>query len=71
MKRFFLVIAFALIALSASAQQIGIVAGITGPNSTLKGSDIGAFDQYHAGLIANFPVMEGLRLQPELIYKAL
>jgi len=69
MKRFFLVIAVALIAASASAQQIGIVAGITGPNSSLKDSEIGAFDQYHAGLVANFPVMEGLRLQPELIYK--
>lgn len=69
MKRFFLVVVVALIAVSASAQQIGIIAGITGPNSTLKGSDIGAFDQYHAGFVANFPIAEGLRLQPELIYK--
>ncbi|MBO6044830.1 MAG: PorT family protein [Bacteroidales bacterium] len=69
MKRFFLVVVVALIAISASAQQIGVIAGITGPNSTLKGSDIGAFDQYHVGFVANFPVMEGLRLQPELIYK--
>lgn len=69
MKRFFLVIAIAFIAVSASAQKIGVTAGITGPNSQLKGSEIGAFDQYHAGIVANFPIVEGLRLQPELIYK--
>lgn len=69
MKRLFLAIVVALFAFSASAQQIGIIAGITGPNSTLKDSKIGAFDQYHAGIVANFPVMEGFRLQPELIYK--
>ncbi|MBR3011821.1 MAG: PorT family protein [Bacteroidales bacterium] len=69
MKRLFLAFVVALFAFSASAQQIGIVAGITGPNSTLKDSKIGAFDQYHAGFVANFPVMEGFRLQPELIYK--
>ena len=69
MKRLFFVIAFAFIALSASAQQIGVIAGITGASSELKGSEIGTFDQYHAGLVANFPVMEGFRLQPELIYK--
>ena len=69
MKRLFLAAVVALFAFSASAQQIGVIAGITGGNSSLKGSDIGAFDQYHAGIVANFPVMEGLRLQPELIYK--
>ena len=69
MKRLFLIAAFALFAMSASAQQIGIIAGITGAGSELKGSEIGAFDQYHAGIVANFPVMEGFRLQPELIYK--
>lgn len=69
MKRLFLALVVALFAFSASAQQIGIIAGITGPNSSLKDSKIGAFDQYHAGFVANFPVMEGFRLQPELIYK--
>lgn len=69
MKRLFIVIAAVLIGFTASAQKIGVTAGITGPDSSLKGSEIGAFDQYHAGLVANFPVMEGLRLQPELIYK--
>ena len=69
MKRLFLAAVVALFAFSASAQQIGVIAGITGGNSSLKGSDIGAFDQYHAGIVANFPVMEGPRLQPELIYK--
>ena len=69
MKRLFLVIAVALIAVSASAQKIGVIAGVTGGNSSLKDSNIGLFDQYHAGLVANFPVVEGLRLQPELIYK--
>jgi len=69
MKRFFLILAVALIGVTASAQKIGVVAGITGANSSLKDSQIGAFDQYHAGIVANFPLMEGLRLQPELIYK--
>lgn len=69
MKRLFLAIVVALFALSASAQQIGVIAGVTGANSSLKGSDLGSFDQYHVGIVANFPAMEGLRIQPELIYK--
>ena len=69
MKRLFLIIAVALIGVTASAQRIGVIAGLTGASSELKGSEIGTFDQYHAGIVANFPVMEGVRLQPELIYK--
>ena len=69
MKKLFLIIAVALIGVTASAQKIGIVGGITGASSELKGSEIGTFDQYHLGFVANLPVMEGLRLQPELIYK--
>ena len=69
MKRLFLIIMVALIGVTASAQRLGVIAGITGASSELKGSEIGTFNQYHAGLVANFPVMEGLRLQPELIYK--
>lgn len=69
MKRLFLIIAIAFVSVTASAQKIGVIAGITGPNSELKGSNIGAFDQYHAGIVANFPIMEGVRLQPELLYK--
>ncbi|MBO4917060.1 MAG: PorT family protein [Bacteroidales bacterium] len=69
MKKIILIIAVALIGFSASAQKIGVVAGLTGASSQLKGSEIGTFDQYHAGIVANFPIMEGLRLQPELIYK--
>ena len=69
MKKIILIIAVALIGVSASAQKIGVVAGLTGASSQLKGSEIGTFDQYHAGIVANFPIMEGLRLQPELIYK--
>ncbi len=66
MKKLFLIIAVALIGMSASAQKIGVVGGITG----LSGSKIGAFSQYHAGIVANFPVAEGIfHLQPELIYK--
>ena len=66
MKKLFLVIAIALIGMSASAQKIGVVGGITG----LNGSKIGAFSQYHAGIVANFPVAEGIfHLQPELLYK--
>ena len=69
MKKIILIIAVTLIGFSASAQKIGVVAGLTGASSQLKGSEIGTFDQYHAGIVANFPIMEGLRLQPELIYK--
>ncbi len=66
MKKLFLIIAIALIGMSASAQKVGVVGGITG----LSGSKIGAFSQYHAGIVANFPVAEGIfHLQPELIYK--
>ena len=69
MKRLFLIIAVALIGVTASAQRIGVIAGLTGASSELKGSEIGTFDQYHVGLVSNLPVMEGVRLQPELIYK--
>ncbi|MBR6212489.1 MAG: PorT family protein [Bacteroidales bacterium] len=66
MKKLFLIIAVALISMSASAQKIGVVGGITG----LSGSKIGAFSQYHAGIVANFPVAESIfHLQPELVYK--
>lgn len=69
MKKIILIIAIALVGFSASAQKIGVIAGLTGPNSALKDSEIGKFSMYHVGLVANFPVMEGVRLQPELIYK--
>jgi len=69
MKKLFLIIAVALIGVTASAQKIGFIAGLTGASSELKGSEIGTFDQYHLGFVANFPVMEGVRIQPELIYK--
>jgi len=69
MKKIIVIIAIALIGFSASAQRIGVTAGLTGPNSALKDSEIGKFSLYHVGLVANFPVMEGVRLQPELIYK--
>ena len=69
MKTLFLIIVVALIGVTASAQKLGVIGGITGAKSELKGSEIGTFNQYHAGIVANFPVMEGFRLQPELIYK--
>ena len=66
MKKLFLIIAAALIGVAASAQTIGVTGGITG----LNGSNIGAFSQYHAGFVANFPVVENVfHIQPELIYK--
>lgn len=66
MKKIILIIAVALIGFSASAQKLGVTGGITG----LNGSKIGAFSQYHAGIVANFPVAENfLHIQPELIYK--
>lgn len=69
MKKIILIIVAVLIGVSASAQRIGIVAGVTGPNSALKDSQIGTFDQYHLGLVSSLPVMPGIRIQPELIYK--
>ena len=66
MKRLFLVIAVALIAVTASAQKIGVIGGITG----LNGAKIGTFSQYHVGLVTNFPVAENFfHIQPELLYK--
>ena len=56
MKKLFLIIAAALIGVAASAQTIGVTGGITG----LNGSNIGAFSQYHAGFVANFPVVENV-----------
>ena len=66
MKRLFLIIAISLIGVAASAQKIGVTAGISG----LNGSKVGAFSQYHAGFVTNFPVVENVfHIQPELIYK--
>lgn len=66
MKRLFLIVAVALIGVTASAQKVGITGGISG----LNGAKIGTFSQYHAGLVANFPVAENVfHIQPELIYK--
>lgn len=66
MKKIILIIAVALIGFSASAQKLGVTGGITG----LNGTKIGAFSQYHAGIVANFPVAQNfVHIQPELIYK--
>lgn len=68
MKRLALIIAASLITLTASAQNWGIIGGFTSSNASLKNFDSKTVALYHFGLTANFPVAEGLNLQPELLY---
>ena len=68
MKKILLIAAALFITLSASAQTWGVIGGLTSSNASLKNFDSKTVALYHIGLTANFPVIDGLRLQPELLY---
>lgn len=68
MKKILIIIAASLITLTASAQKMGIIGGLTSSTASLKNPDFNSVALYHFGLVANFPVAEGLCLQPEILY---
>lgn len=73
MKKLIILVAAALVTLSASAQQIGIIGGFTSTATTLKDalSDVKAknIGQFHVGVAWNQPLIGGLAIQPALEYK--
>lgn len=68
MKKLLIIIAASLITLTASAQKMGVIGGFTSSNTNIKTIETNSVALYHFGLAANFPVAEGLCLQPELLY---
>lgn len=69
MKKFIVVIASLLLAVSAHA-QIGVVAGITSSKSTIDAAiaDVQNITQYHVGLTYKFDLGRIFAIQPSLIY---
>lgn len=68
MKKILVIIAASLITLTASAQKMGVIGGFTSSNASLKNFESSSVALYHFGIVANFPVAEGLCLQPEILY---
>ena len=69
MKKFIVVIASLLVAVSAHA-QFGIVAGLTSSKSTIDAaiSDVQNVTQYHVGLTYKLPLGRLLAIQPSILY---
>lgn len=73
MKRLALLVATLMLALTASAQQKGVVAGFTASNTSLRHLERDVFDSdavghFHLGLTYNLPLFAGISLQPEILY---
>lgn len=69
MKKLLVILAALTVAASANA-QVGIIAGLTSPNSDFQEAvdNFSAIDQYHVGLTLKIPFILGLAVQPSLVY---